>query len=122
MKIWEVRPLILYIKSSIEVYRKQRDPVLGFSVLLGLPWKSSWFPKRSFISVQKTIQKKYPFHCAPILTLLAVNYQALLKLKMAIFSRAAELWGTPREGIVWYVKRVGKIKGKEAGEEVVRIV
>lgn len=50
--------------------------------------------------MQKTMQKNYPFHCAPILTLLAVSYQALLKLKMAIFSRAAELWGTPREGIV----------------------
>lgn len=31
--------------------------MLEFSLLLGIPLKFSWFPKRSFISVQKTIQR-----------------------------------------------------------------
>lgn len=52
-----MKSLILYIKSGIEVYRKQRDLVLGFSLLLDMPLKFSWFPKKSFISVQKTIQR-----------------------------------------------------------------
>lgn len=63
---------LLYIKSGMKVYRKQRDPVLEFSLLFGMPLKFSWFPKRDFISVQKTIERIIVF-IVPLLWLPATK-------------------------------------------------